>query len=698
MKKGLLKTVSLLSSILGTSLLLSVLGGGLSGCSSNSEVSIVARPSVETQNSYYKGNLRPLLPDYFIKLPVGKVKPDGWLKRYLELQRDGLAGQLGEISIWLQKDKNAWLSPDGKGEYGWEEVPYWLKGFANMGYILDDPKIIAESKVWIEGVLNSQRADGYFGPWIEKRGKPDLWGNMIMLWCLQSYYEYSGDERVIPFMSKYFEWELALPDELFLKDYWENSRGGDNLYSVYWLYNRTGNAQLLKLAEKVHRNTANWRQSARLPNWHNVNIAQCFREPATWWLQSKDSADLKATYNDFWLVRRAFGQVSGGMFGADENARQGHIDPHQGTETCGFVEQMSSDEMLLRYTGDPMWAEHCENVAFNSYPAAVMPDFKSLRYITCPNHVISDSENHRPGIDNGGPFLSMNPFSSRCCQHNHTQGWPYFIENLLLATPDNGIAAAIYSACEATVKVGNGTEITVREDTHYPFNDQIRFAVHTPAPVQFPFYLRIPSWTKNARLAINGKAIRVTLEAGKYACIQREWANGDVVTLTVPMDFSLQTWQVNQNSVSVNYGPLTLSLNIKEEYKKVDSKKSAIWDSKWQETADPEKWPTYEIYPASTWNYALVLNEKQPSQYLQVEKRAWPADDFPFTQQNSPLVVKAKGRQVPEWKIDEHGLCGVLPTPDCVKSSKVEDIELVPMGTARLRITSFPLAKMETAE
>ena len=60
-------------------------------------------------------------------------------------------------------------------------------------------------------------------------------------------------------------------------------------------------------------------------------------------------------------------------------------------------------------TGDPMWAEHCEEVAFNSYPAAVMPDFKALRYITCPNHAISDSKNHHPGIDNRGPFLSMNP-------------------------------------------------------------------------------------------------------------------------------------------------------------------------------------------------------------------------------------------------------------------------------------------------
>ncbi|MGG6549510.1 UNVERIFIED_CONTAM: glycoside hydrolase family 127 protein, partial [Prevotella sp. 15_C9] len=83
----------------------------------------------------------------------------------------------------------------------------------------------------------------------------------------------------------------------------------------------------------------------------------------------------------------------------------------------------------------------------------VTPDFRALRYITSPNHVISDSKNHHPGIDNSGPFLSMNPFSSRCCQHNHAQGWPYYAEHLVLATTDGGVATALYSACQATVKV-----------------------------------------------------------------------------------------------------------------------------------------------------------------------------------------------------------------------------------------------------
>ena len=105
---------------------------------------------------------------------------------------------------------------------------------------------------------------------------------MIVLFTLQNYYEYTKDESVIDLMTRYFRYENNVPDEQFLSSYWENSRGGDNLYSVYWLYNLTGESFLLELAEKIHRNTANWEQKSTLPNWHNVNIAQCFREPATY--------------------------------------------------------------------------------------------------------------------------------------------------------------------------------------------------------------------------------------------------------------------------------------------------------------------------------------------------------------------------------------------------------------------------------
>lgn len=469
--------------------------------------------------------------------------------------------------------------------------------------------MVNEAKFWIESILKSQREDGNFGPVHLNDGKQDFWPNMIVLWIMQSYYEYSNDERIIDFMTKYCNYLLTVSDEDFLYSYWENSRGGDNLWSVAWLYNHTGDKNLLALGEKIHKNTADWTKSTQLPNWHNVNVAQYFRESATYYLFTGDSAMLSASYNVQSLIRRAFGQVPGGMFGADENARIGFFDPRQGTETCGFVEQMASDEIMLQISGDPYWAENCEDIAFNSYSASLMPDYKALRYITSPNHVISDSKNHHPGIDNSGSFLSMNPFSSRCCQHNHGFGWPYYTENLVYATPDNGIAAVLYNACRAKVKVGDGTEVTLQEQTNYPFEESIRFTVTTPKSVAFPLYLRIPSWCKNASISVNGEKLNATLSPGKYAKIMREWSEADEVVLTVPMDFNYRQWQVNKNSVSVDYGPLTLSLKIDEDYQQKDSRATAIGDSKWQEGADASAWPTYEIYPASPWNYALQVNE-----------------------------------------------------------------------------------------
>lgn len=674
--------------IIGTWTIAGWLFASCSAGYSPSEITFVDRPDCTQTNISYTGNRQPLKPMNFLKLPVGSIRPEGWLQRYLQLQKDGLTGHLGEISAWLAKKNNAWLT--NGGDHGWEEVPYWLKGYGNLAYLLKDPKMIEETKLWIEGAFASQQPDGYFGPINERNGKRELWAQMIMLWCLQSYYEYSNDQRVIDLMTNYFKWQLSVPDDQFLEDYWENSRGGDNLWSVYWLYNRTGDEFLLELAEKIHRNTADWTRPSQLPNWHNVNIAQCFREPATYYMLQGDSTLLKASYNVHHLIRRTFGQVPGGMFGADENARMGFIDPRQGVETCGMVEQMASDELMLCITGDPFWAENCEDVAFNTYPAAVMPDFKALRYITSPNQTLSDTQNHHPGIDNSGPFLAMNPFSSRCCQHNHAQGWPYYAEHLILGTPDNGVAAALYAACQATIKVGSqGETVTLHEQTRYPFEESIRFTVKTEKAITFPFYLRIPSWTENAAILINGKKTAIPAKTGKYACINREWKDGDQIELQVPMKLSMRTWQTNKNSVSVDYGPLTLSLKIAEEYMQKDSRATAIGDSQWQEGADASQWPTYEIHARSPWNYALVLDKNEPLKGLQVIRKEWPQDDFPFTPENTPLEVSATGRKIPSWVIDRYGLCSEVPEENALKGEK-EDITLIPMGAARLRISAFP--------
>lgn len=654
-------------------------------------VTVVDRPATTSRNAHYVSNQAPLKPEYFVKLPIGSIKPGGWLGETLNRQADGLAGHLGEISIWLTKKNNAWLNKDGKGDYGWEELPYWLKGYGDMAYVLNRPAMLAETKVWLDGTINSQRDNGDFGPVVMRKGKRDLWAQMLMLWCLQSNYEHRPDSRILTLMTRYFTWQNQLADDQFLEDYWENSRGGDNLFSVYWLYNRTKAPFLLDLARKIHRNTANWRQPDNLPNWHNVNIAQCFREPATYFLQSGDPADLKATYRDYELVRQKYGQVPGGMWGGDENSREGYTDPRQAVETCGMVEQMASDELLMRFTGDPSWAENCEDVAFNTLPAAFMPDYRSLRYLTAPNMVVSDAKNHSPGLQNEGPFLMMNPFSSRCCQHNHSNGWVYYAENLWMATPDNGLAAVLYNTSTVTAKVAQGQTVTLTQETGYPFAEQVRLTVKTAKPVRFPIYLRIPAWCQTPTVRINGQVVKTNGTGGQYVVLTDTWKTGDKITLDLPMKLAVRTWDQNKNSVSVNYGPLTYSLKIKEDYRREDSKKTAIGDSKWQPTANPTEWPSFEIYPQSSWNYGLMLNETNPEGSFTVVRRPGPIPAFPFTADVSPITLTARARKIPGWTVDQYGLCAVLPQSPVVSTEPVETVMLVPMGTARLRISAFPV-------
>lgn len=655
--------------------------------SAQAEVSIVDRPAM-TETGGYRA---PLHGGYLRKLPVGQVQPKGWLREMLNRQRTGLNGQLGTVSAWLDKRNNQWLSD--QGDHGWEEVPYWLRGYSSLAYILDDEEMKSEAKVWFEAVLTHLKANGELGPsgTDGDPNTPDLWAKMPMLWALQTYYEATGDERVLTAMTNYFKWELTIPDDHFLKGLWQGKRGGDNEWSVVWLYNQTGDASILPLIDKLHRCGVNWTMKNDLPNWHGVNVAQGFREPATYYIYCGDGQMLQAAYDNHRTMRQRYGQVPGGMYGADENARQGYIDPRQGAETCAVVEQMASDEMMMGITGDPFWADHCELVAFNTLPAALTSDMRALRYITSPNMAVSDGKNHAPSIDNSlRGMLSMSPFSSRCCQHNHGMGWPYFTEHLVMATNDGGLCTMLYAANETTAQVADGQTVRLTVDTNYPFEEEIRLTVHTDKSVSFPLYLRIPAWAKEA--TVSGSQAK----AGQYVKIDKTWADGDQVVLTLPMNITTDVWAQNKGSVSVNYGPLTLSLRIDERLNQRDSSDPEIVqdDSHWQESVDKSLWPAYELFADSPWNYALCVNNL--SEEITVSRKPWPADNYPFTLESVPLEFTAKGRKVPSWGFDQTGMTDVLPTRFAPRATEEETIRLVPMGAARLRITAFPQADITT--
>ncbi len=463
---------------------------GMNRILSAAEVQVVKGPDISGENRHYVANRPPLAPSPFVKLPIGSIQPAGWLRHMLETERAGMIGRLQEISPWLDMEKSAWGNREGRGSFGWEEMPYWLKGYGDLGYVLRDDAIIAETKKWIESAIASQREDGWFGPrdlLTSLDGKPDLWPHMVMLNVLQSYHEFSGDPRVIDVMTRYMKWQNGLPVSAFGEGFWPKIRAGDNIESVIWLYNRTGEAWLLELARKIHEGMARW--DTDVINWHNVNLAQGFRAGTVAWMVTRDPAHLESAERNYTKLLGLYGQFPGGGFVGDENCREGFVDPRGGIETCGIVEFMHSFQMLVKITGHPIWVDRCEEIAFNSFPASMPPDQKGLHYITCANQIQLDRHNKSPGIQNGGTMFSYSPFEVyRCCQHNVSHGWPYYAEELWLATPGNGLCASLYAPSEVTAQVGDGTTVTIREETDYPFGETVTFQLtlprsrHLPAP------------------------------------------------------------------------------------------------------------------------------------------------------------------------------------------------------------------------
>ena len=652
----------------------------------------------------------------FEELPLGAIRPEGWLRVQLRAQADGLTGHLDEVYPEVMGPDNAWLGGEGDA---WERGPYWIDGLLPLAWQLDDPALKAKAQTWVEAILASQREDGYIGPAEDhpfvyglQRGKThDWWPKMVALKILKQYYMATGDARVIDCLTRYFRYQAAQLDSTPL-DYWSDWgrwRGGDNLEVVLWLHGLTGEDFLLPLAEKIHAQTTDWTGLftsgdifATQGSVHSVNLAQGFKTPVVWWQHSRDEADLLAPKKAYETIRHTVGLPTG-LWAGDEQLHFG--DPSRGSELCTAVEMMFSLEEMLRITGDSFYADWLERVAYNALPAQVNADFTAKQYYQQVNQ-IACTRAWRPfstphdGTDT--MFGTLNGYP--CCLSNMHQGWPKLTQNLWYGSEDGGLAALVYAPNTVTATLG-GTQVRITETTDYPFRGSVGFTVDFAGgrvrKAAFPLHFRVPLWCTGVQVFINDGLVAAGVTDGRIS-LERTWQRGDRIRLEFGMEIRAEEWF--DSAWSLVRGPLVYALPLEEKWDWVPFEGRDRWygDGAWEVTSDTK------------WNYCLMRDSFRAEDCTVNEYPAAAsggrsghpapvAPAYPWTLASAPVSITVPARELPHWHA-YNGSVGPVAywTEDGNDAGAAAHLDgdspaqgtvtlrLIPYGCTTLRIAAFP--------
>ncbi len=643
---------------------------------------IVRAPSTPSGQPAVK-NRAPLARSAFYPLPLGAIRPAGWLQSQLKIQADGLGGHLDET--WADLGPNSgWLG--GTGE-SWERGPYFLDGLVPLAYLLDDAKLKTKAQKYLDWTLNNQTTSGMLGP----RSNDDWWPRIVMLKVLTQYHEATGDPRVIPAMQRYFEHQLAELPKRGLRD-WGKFRWQDEALSIIWLYNRTGNAKLLELMQLLRAQGYDWvGEYADFPYkeritakrikladggglkdlalaTHGVNNGQAIKTGPVWSLVSGSEADRSAVTRMIAELDKYHG-LPNGMFSCDEHLAGPN--PSQGSELCTVVEYMFSLEQSLGILGDAALGDRLERLAFNALPGTLTDDMWAHQYDQEPNQV--ECSLHREPWTTNGPesnLFGLDP-NFGCCTANFHQGWPKFAASLFMLSQDDGVVAAAYAPCEMRTTVRD-TPVHVVEETSYPFRGTVRLGVNPASPLAFPLLLRIPAWGAGTSIKVNGTA-KPLPTPGTFTRIETTCMARDRVDVEFPLEPRVSQWF--HDSVAVERGALVFSLGIGEDWLKLrDRGMTADW----------------QVYPTTQWNYALALDAAAESH--QVTATDTEVRERPFSAKGAPVKLHVKARKLPAWQAED-GVAAPVPQSPVTSDQPEETIALIPYAAAKLRITAFPWLK-----
>ncbi len=658
----------------------------------------------------------------FTTVPLSTIKPQGWMRKWLETQHAGLTGHVEDLKgrcleevLWGTEK----MFDQKRGRFFYTVPGQWHEALMWFALLYDDPALLSKVKARYDWTLNHPDEDGLLGPRQIAESNPLTTPHPLATFArgLFPYYAETGDWQMLEKMVRSYQASKKRAGD-------RPWPGTDNSFSsveiLVWLYLQTGNRQMLDLALECAR------EQGILDYVEGLNrqpppqdISECYKGKmfgtrhgvrnmrrlmgiTALYEATGDKKYLTAAENAWRMLDRTSMLIDGCISAREHIVGNNSVETH---ETCVINFSSGAFSGMLQDTGDAKWADRIERVCLNAGLGAVTKDFRQLQYFSSPNQVVAQNV-----IKIGGfPGLYLTFDSGRfdwCCTANINRIIPSYIGTMWLKGPVGAVVAALYGPSTFSVKAG-GEDITLAEKTDFPFSEEIEFTVDASKPARFPLWLRIPGWCEGAEIHVNGEKQKIETRPATFAKLEREFQPGDRVSLRLPMKVNASTWP--DNGIALERGPLVYSLRVDAEKRAMDPMIFSVADKDkspkrtmpMAEAPLGTEFPQLELLPKSPWNYALDVDPAKAAQEVQVVRGKM--SDTPWSDAGpAPVELKVPARRVEGWKPITESIKGRvelkpgqmltpdLPDPATMKPGPKETITLVPLGATCLRMTVFP--------
>lgn len=615
---------------------------------------------------------------------IGDITPRGWLREFLERQRTGLTGHPEALSYPYNTCLWAGEIPRN-GDYGqdwwrYEQAAYYTDGLLRLGYLLDDEALIKKGEDGICYTLAHPQSNGRLGSSVIS----SLWPQVVLWRAMKAYADVHGTSSRVPGTTSNILTALRRNyNSMSVADLTNGRRHILNLEGMLWYYGQSGTSTLLTRAESAYKAggfefDATEAGSPEYTYLHGVTYCEMLKVPLLLYAYTGKQTYLDIAMNAERKLERDHLLPDGVPTSAEYTLGRDIDIAH---ETCDISDYTWSLGYFLTVTGQAEWADRIERAIFNAAPGAVTAKFDAVQYFSSVNQVACTGTSDNNQFKRGSTWMAYRPtHETECCAGNMHRMMPNFASRLWMRGQDEAIVAAMYAPSEIDFKVGT-TQCHIAEETYYPFSGDIAFRFTLSEAKRFPFTFRIPGWCSQYTLKVNGQEQPATYPAGSFATLDREFCDGDVVTLSLQMTPRVVEAAGRQGKY-VECGPLLMAYPVPAKVTE-DNQVYANMNGK----VPGDGFKCWSMTPSGPWNYAINTDAETLTLRVDQEKLA---KAYPFDLDGTPLSVELPVRTI-TWGLEKDRYNPVLPASEYMTlGSQRTTVSLVPYGTAKLRVTVFP--------